>query len=457
MIEELLLSANPYGCRAAAISEGRPVAFFVESASRPSRVGDIHLAQVRRAMPGIDASFVELGDGTTAFVRRPPRGRETALIVQIVADAHREKAPRASTDIALAGRFVIYRPAASGSAVSRRVAGHAGAKARLDALRSLDLTEGGFTLRRAALDVDTEPILLEARRLAARWCAVREAAAEGAAPRRLLSAGGLFARLARDIVQPNRTRLVVEPPTTMESLALGGDGDRPDLDGIVRAHDGHGALFDRYDCAGRFAAALEPEVLLPSGGRLIIEECRALTAIDVDSASQAPQGGRGADLRRVREEAIGAVADATRLRNLSGLIVIDLPGQGASAREVQALGRALAADRTPCRVLGATDGGLLEFRRQRVGESLLDALTEPVPGTHGGRRARLDSAAFEAAQAAAAAIRSGARAVTLRAGPPMIARLTAPGEGALAGWLGASVDYETDRSMARGHVEVVAT
>ena len=133
--------------------------------------------------------------------------------------------------------------------------------------------------------------------------------------------------------------------------------------------------------------------MLPGGARLTIEETRALCAIDVDTSQAASAAAA---------ETAEAAGREILLRNLSGLIAIDFAGRGGTRRreaQIGALKRALAADRTPHRVLGVTAGGVVEVNRQRLGPSLRQALTEPAASAFGGRRLRLEAKAHEAAAA----------------------------------------------------------
>lgn len=439
--DELLVSASPCGMRAAAVADGRPVAFYIETLARPSRLGDVHMARVLGRMTGIGACVLDIGGGEEAFLPNARSiGAEGApLIVQVVGDARGEKRARVTRTPALAGRYAAFRPGADGVVFSRRLR-DANTKR---ALAGIDAPGGALTVRAAAA-ARPEAVPAAAATLAARWREIEDDAGRDAAPRRLWHAGGLLGRLLRDVAPPGTARIPIDDEATFaRAQALTAD-EAPDLAPALSFAPASPPLFERHDCAGRLAAALEPEVVLPGGARLTIEETRALCAIDVDTSQAADAAAA---------ETAAACGREIVLRNLGGLIAIDFAGRGgARRREAQlgALRRALAPDRTPHRVLGVSAGGLVEINRRRLGPSLLEALTEPAGGPLGGRRARLDAVAHEAAQACRREAASGARALTLRAAPALLEALSAPGEDALARWVGVPLTLVPDAARPHG-------
>ena len=461
VVDELLIGASPYGIRAAAVAGGRPAAFFIESCARPSRIGDVHVARPRGAMTGIDACIVDIGGGEEAFL--PGAGAfgsdGAPPIVQIVCDAYEGKRARVTRKPVLAGRYTVFRPGGPGEqggpggpgghgvAVSRRLRDPQVRRALRAALDGSDALGGSLTIRAAAA-ARPDAVADAAARLAARWQEIATHARRDRTPRRLWHGGGLLGRLLRDVAPPATARIVIDDEAVLARARTLAAGEAPDLAAALASSAGDGppaaALFERHDCAGRLAAALDPVVVLPGGARLTIEETRALSAIDVDT-------GQAADAAAA--ETAAAVGREIVLRNLAGLIAIDFAGRGnARHREVQlaALRRALERDRTPHRVLGVTAGGLVEVNRQRLGPSLRQALTEATDGAFAGRRLRLEAAAHEAADAARRETASGARALTLRAAPALLEALAAPGEGVLERWLGVRLTLVPEPARPHG-------
>ncbi len=456
MTDELFITASPYGTRAAAIAEGEPVAFFIESAGLPSRIGDLHLARPLRRMRGIGACVVDIGDGEEAFL--PAAGTaavsgDAPFIVQITCDAYEGKRARVTRRPVLASRLAVFRPGANGLAFSRRLRAPSTRRALKAALAEAGTPGGALTIREAAAGVRPDQVQAAAAMLAARWRSLEAAARRDRAPRRLWDADGLLGRLLRDVAGPGATRIVIDDGAVLDRARGLAALEAPDLEPALIAHDPATPalperaalpLFEHHDCAGRLAAALDPVVTLPDGARLTIEETRALSAIDVDTDRAAAA---------VARDTAAAAGREIRRRNLGGLIAIDFAGRGSArsrGTQITALKRALEVDRTPHRVLGVTAGGLVEVNRQRLGPSVREALTEPARDALGGRVPRLDAAAHDAAHAARCEMARGARRLTLRAAPALLDALAAPGGDVLERWLGAALTPVPDPALPRG-------
>ena len=451
-IDELLITASPYGMRAAAVATGRPVAFFIEPRAKPSRIGDLHVARPLGRMKGIDACIVDIGEGEEAFLQgaRSLDADGAQPIVQIVCDAYEGKRARVTRRPVLAGRFATFRPGGRGLAFSRCLRDPKARRALAAALDEVEAPGGALTIR-AAAGACPDEVPAAAAAPAARWEEALASAKRDRTPRRLWQGGGLLGRLLRDVAAPGTTSIAIDDRALLDRAGTLAAREAPDLTPALSyagAAPPAGPLFERHDCAGRLAAALEPEVVLPGGARLTIEETRALCAIDVDTSQTADAAAA---------ETAGAAGREIVLRNLGGLIAIDFAGRGGTRHrtaQLAALGRALKADRTPHRVLGVTAGGVVEVNRQRLGPSLRQALTEPTSGAFGGRRLRLDAAAHEAADAARREAASGAQALTLRAASAFLETLAAPGDGVLERWLGIPLTLIADPARPHGRFSI---
>ena len=449
MGDELLITASPYGMQAAAVAGGRPVSFFVEWSASPSRIGDVHVARPLGRMAGIDACIVDIGAGEEAFLQgaRTLDGDGGSPIVQVVCDAYEGKRARVTRKPALAGRYAVFSPGGRGLTFSRRLRDPQ-IKRTLSAMLDEAGAPGGSLTIRSAAAVSPDAVPTEVAALAARWREIETAARRDRTPRRLRHTGGLLGRLLRDVASAETALIAIDDHAVLERARTLAANEAPDLAPAISYEGGAAVaatpLFERHDCAGRLQAALAPEVVLPGGARLTIEETRALTAIDVDTSQAAAA---------VAAETAEAAGREIVLRNLGGLIAIDFAGRGGTRRreaQLKALKGALADDRTPHRVLGVTAGGVVEINRQRLGPSLRQALTEPAGGAFGGRRMRLEAIAHEAAHAARREAASGACALTLSAAPALLKTLAAPGEDALARWLGIPVTLVPDPAQPHG-------
>ena len=151
MIDELLITASPYGMRAAAVAGGRPLAFFIETSARPSRIGDLHVARPLGRMRGIDACVVDIGEGEEAFLQgaRAFDADGASPVVQVVCDAYEGKRARVTRRPVLAGRFATFRPGGRGLTFSRRLRDPEARRALGAALDEVEVPGGAVTIRAA--------------------------------------------------------------------------------------------------------------------------------------------------------------------------------------------------------------------------------------------------------------------------------------------------------------------
>lgn len=322
-LERLLIACGPGERRLVGLAGERVVAFAIERLSHPDRVGEVHLARVVSVVPGLAGAFVALADATQAF-----------LPAEEADPARNDGAPvRPISALLREGEAVVVR-------VVRAAIGGKGPRVTARVERAL----------REAGTSRTAPVLLHAAPpLAA------QRLADGETPARIVADDTDHALALRAAVPALAERIVIHR------------GPAPLLDEAIEAE---------------LAALAEPVVEIAPGLRLRIAITPALTAIDVDVS-----GGAGREAARRRREtanrtALAEIARQVVLRNLSGVIAIDLAGLpgGRGAREAlrQVAEAAFADDPLAARVLGFSRAGLLEVVRPRIRPPLAEVLGTPV-------------------------------------------------------------------------------
>lgn len=426
-IDELLCRRRADGLELALVQGGRLVAFDVspDRPEDPAEEGAVLLGRIERHAPELEAAFVGIGGARPGFLRfadmpgdaaarpdgarpggpRPGAGR--MVMVQVVRRARGDKAPRLTMKIELPGRFLALRPCETGLEMPPAL--DEAARERLAALLGEAAAEAGIRLRPAAAGADEARLTAELHRLRAQWAALRERA-ERTPPSVavVMAAPDPLHRALREHGGGLR-RIMVEDRLTARRLSalLEAWGD----DVPVEVVAGELPIFETHDIAGQIEAALAAELPLPSGGRLLFEPGRTLTAIDVDSgtggagaapggavpagtlaggaAAGATGGGRTAAgtggagrLLAVNLEAAEVIARQLRLRNIGGLIVIDFITLRAAAdrrRVLERLAAALADDPAAPQVMGWTRAGLVEVTRARAGRPLAAHFASSMP------------------------------------------------------------------------------
>ena len=379
-IDRLVCHVLPKAFLMALVSDGRLAELQVVRRDKPSRVDGIFLGRLERVMTDLDAAFVDIGIGRAGFLRAedrpgsdgwPPPG--APLLVQVRNDGEGDKGPRLSMNVAVSGRYLVYRPNGSGVTFSRRIEG----ESERDRLKAHveGLLEGGIVLRTAAAGATAEVLRADATSVLERWEKIRRLALDIQPPADLSSrVPGERDPIAHALRDHGATleEVIIDDRTMARTLQ-----DQMDRLGEkirVRWHNGSMPAFDIDDVAGQIDTALAQRIALESGVEVLFEPGETLCAVDVDSAGAGGRQGRAP--RRpveVNLEAAPAIAQQLRLRNIAGAVVIDfVTMRSAYDRDkVQAaLAEALAADPVPTQIYGFTRLGLFELTRARRGPTL---------------------------------------------------------------------------------------
>lgn len=374
----ILIEISPGETRAAIVDgKDRLAELLIERQDRPPLEGGIHLGRVTRVEPSLNGAFVTLEGAEDGFLRRSKGLHEgQAVIVQVTREPAGHKGPTLTDRPSIVGRFLALTPGRDDVTFARGL-GNGRRRAQLETLaaRLLSIAGCGFAIRAAAAQADDDFLSAEARRLRGDWAAIQQAAEAEKAPACLRAAPGLIETVLRD--RQGNVVLIDDPVGYRRAEALVQDR-LPDWRGLLERHNERTPLFETYGIAEDVDAVCERSVSLPDGLRLTFDPVEALTAIDVDSGAG---GRRTADdaILRANRTALTEVARQIRLRNLSGLIVVDflnMRRKTVRSEFLQAARRAFRDDPVQVDVLGLTAAGLLELTRRRIAPPLHERLIE---------------------------------------------------------------------------------
>lgn len=390
MIDEIFSATTSIGTVIALRDAGHTVELIVEPVNARAEVGSVHLGRITRIVPAMNAAFVELGLERAGFLPLPapmdgesPLHAGAAVIVQVAKDAQGGKGAALAYNIAMPGRYLVYAPRQPGISVSRRIAGDA-ERARLEAAMAAIAKPGeGYILRTAAEGASEAALAGDAEELRAAWAEIKRGAARATPPARLWGELDPLARVIRDRGHPGIARIVADNDAALDGARREIGRSLPALAGALDAYRDPIPLLDRFGIMPDIDAALTARVGLPSGGFLYIEPTQALVAVDVNSGRHNADSSSGPNrqpqtILAVNLEAAREIAQQIRLRNLSGLIVIDfvhMTLQDDRNRVIDALRAALAEDPTYARIGGFSPLGLVEIARKRGRPPLHELLT----------------------------------------------------------------------------------
>ena len=308
------------------------------------------------------------------------------ILVQIAKEPIAKKGARITSHIALPGRFLVYMPTVEHVGVSRKIESDS-ERQRLRKLIQLiraeeDIPSGGFIVRTAGVGISEKDLREDVRYLVRTWLDIR-AAAEKSKPASLVHKDlDLVQRILRDQLSDDFAAIRVDSEEEYESIVEFVNRIQPRMLKKVHLYTREEPILEKYGVQAEIDKAIKPRVWLKSGGYLVINQTEALVAIDVNTGKFVGRGsGRLEDtITRTNLEAVDEIVRQIRLRDLGGIIVLDLidmEERRNRQKVMQALQDALRSDKSPTKVLSFNDFGLVIMTRKRVKQSLERTLCSP--------------------------------------------------------------------------------
>jgi ribonuclease G len=428
MSQKMLIESDPHQTRIAVLEADRLTEIFVERTRHRGLVGNVYKGRVTRVLPGMQAAFVDVGLERDAFLyvsdvasdveaieelelgessadEAPPQAQSGVpsidellkpgqeIIVQVVKDPLPNKGARISTHITLPGRYLVLLPSVKHFGVSRRIDDEAERERLLVLLGQLPLAGGGLIVRTVGEGKGREQFESDLEYLSRLWEKVRQRSAKVSAPTLLHQDLDLALRVVRDLLGQDFSVLWVDGEETYERIVEFLDQVQPSLVSKVRLFRQEATLFEQFGIEEQIEAALLSKVWLKSGGYIVINPTEALVAIDVNTGRFIGRSNLEETVLQTNLEAVQEIVRQIRLRDLGGIIVIDLIDMVEEKHRDQvfaSLDKELRKDRAKTKLLAISEFGLVEVTRKRSRANLERLLTQPCPYCSG--RGRIKSA-----------------------------------------------------------------
>lgn len=400
----ILIDVNPYRTRVALLENGLPVEFYFERRDKKRLVGNIYKGRVQNVLPGMFASFIEINEERNAFLYagdiKPGNGLLEGeqiegemtpsmicdiirvgqdIMVQIVKEPIGTKGARASTQISLPGRTLVFMPTVDFIGISKRISDDAERK-RLKKIVSDMLPEGtGVIVRTAAEGLDEDLIKQDLNSLLEEWEQINRRFSSGKAPCLIHKEGSLLFRTARDMLGGNVKSVMINDRVQYDLLCRIAD---PAIKDRIELNESAGDLFAYMNIDGALDAALSRKVWLKSGAYIVIDQTEALTSIDVNTGKYVGSYSLEKTIVETNKEAAAEIARQLRLRDIGGIVIIDFIDMlDPRDREavIYSLNEALKCDSTKTVVLGMTGLGLVEVTRKKLGTNISSWLQQSCP------------------------------------------------------------------------------
>lgn len=387
--------------RVALLEGDRLMEIYYGHPSQEKLVGNIYRGRVEDVLPGLGSAFVDIGERRSLFLSRNElndrllneRGVKpwqsdvpiTKILTQgqmITLQVRREgignKNPQGTTKISLPGRFWVYLPNEERLGVSRRVENVRDQRRIRKIARALRRPHEGMIARTASKWASDEDLERDFRLLVETWDGVKVVAEKASKARLLYKGMGLVQTVLRDRLDPDTGGIIVDSPffrekilSFLDYMQMSSYKDR------IRTHDGKEALFTKYRVEEQIQKSLSRRVALAGGGSVVIDETEALIAIDVNTGSDVRHRNQHAAILNTNLEAAEEIARQLRLRQISGIIIVDFVDM-ENPRDVNQVIEKVKAelknDRVSADFVDMTALGLVEITRKRQGESLADML-----------------------------------------------------------------------------------
>ncbi len=430
MKTELIIRSNSSDIDFALLRDGRLVELNKEVSGNKFSVGDVFLAKIGKVMTGLNAAFVNVGypkDGflhyhdlgpqvlsLNKFIKKVSTGKFKEftlknfrfiddidkdgsindvlksgqnLLVQIVKEPISTKGPRISSELSIAGRYLVLVPFSNRVSVSQKI-GDNKEKERLKKLAKSIKPKGfGLILRTVAQGKKVAELDKDLQNSLDRWKTLCKRIANTNTPSKVLSELDRASSILRDVMNDSFTSIVTNDESLEIEIKEYLQNIYPEKENIVRRHKSAVPIFEKYGIERQIKTSFGKTVSMSKGAYLVIEHTEALHVIDVNSGNRSNKAKNQEETAlEVNLIAATEIARQLQLRDMGGIIVVDfIDMKSAENRQklYQHLRDAMALDRTKHKILPPSKFGLVQITRQRVRPELEIKTSEPNPNKNG--------------------------------------------------------------------------
>ncbi|MCK4812663.1 MAG: Rne/Rng family ribonuclease [Candidatus Marinimicrobia bacterium] len=408
MKRNIYISETSLESRIAIMEEKQLVEFYIETPEDVSSVGNIYYATVENVQQGIHAAFLDIGIGQNGFlgfseaqeIASYVNGRWKVkqfsgakdfhkgqrILVQILKDAYANKGPRLTTDIAIPGRFVVLTPFHDIIGISKKIKNPRRRSKLKEIAKALKPERLGLIIRTVAEGKKESNIKQDIKQLLSSWGQIENTIKNNNdTPIEVYKSESMSSSVIRDLFTNDVESVIVDNKRKFRAIQNYVKDFDSELSERVFFHK-DGSLFGTYRITAETDKLLRRKVWLKSGGHLIIDHTEAMFVIDVNSGRYIGNKEQEKNILKINLEAAVEIARQLRLRDISGLIVIDFIDMLISENRknlVRTFKEELTKDRASVSVSDLSRYGLLEMTRERIRLSVMFSLSDECPMCHG--------------------------------------------------------------------------
>ena len=430
MVKELIINSTPSGVNIALLQDKQLVELNKEQINNNYAVGDIYMGRIKKIMPGLNAAFVDVGYEKDAFLHYLDLGPQVQSLlklskvvrsnsfkdhlldhfqketdidksgkisdvlvknqlipVQIAKEPISTKGPRLSSDLSIAGRFVVLVPFSDVISISKKI------RSNTERTRLKKIVEGikpknfGVIIRTVSEKKGVTEIQKDLLDLISKWESFMKKMPTTEPSKRILGEMGRASTILRDILNDEFANIYVDDQSIYEEIKSYVHEISPELDKIVKLYKGKEPIFDHFGIDKQIKGSFGRTVNLPGGAYLVVEHTEALHVIDVNSGNRnASPENQEQNAFMVNKEAAKEIARQLRLRDMGGIVVIDFIDMHKAPNRKDLfdyLRAEMNYDRAKHTILPPSKFGLVQITRQRVRPEMNIITVEKCPSCNG--------------------------------------------------------------------------
>jgi len=430
LIKELIIDSSPNGATIALLQDKQLVELHKEQISNNYTVGDIYLGRIKKIMPSLNAAFVDVGYEKDAFLHYLDLGPQVQSLlkltkqvrsggyqsklldgfklesdinkggkiseilsknqlipVQIAKEPISTKGPRLSSDLSIAGRYVVLVPFSEAISISKKIKSNTERNRLRKVVESIKPKHFGVIIRTVSEGKGVEELQKDLLDLISKWELFITKLPSVEPSKKVLGEIGRTSTILRDILNPDFQHIYVNDNSMFDEIRSYIHEISPDMESIVRMHKHKEPIFEHFGIDKQIKGAFGKTVNLAGGAYLVIEHTEALHVIDVNSGNRtASKENQEENAYQVNKEAAKEIARQLRLRDMGGIVVIDFIDmhKPQNRKELFDYLRAeMLYDRAKHTILPPSKFGLVQITRQRVRPEMNIVTSEVCPTCNG--------------------------------------------------------------------------
>ena len=362
---------------------------YEENENNKTIEGNIYIGKVQNILSGLQAAFVDLGNGKNAFIHlkdilpkrnivEEPKLDESEknlkikdyvktgmpIIVEVKRDETSNKGARVSTHISLKGRFIVYMPNATFVTVSQKITDKTKREELVDITKKYLPENTGAIIRTVSENATEEQIKEDIQKQVEKWEKIKKMEVE-TYPKEIFNAGGIIKKIIIDLADNKLDRIVVNTEAMKNKV----NEILEEIDKKIEVVYTKENILDWYNIRKELQGASNRKVWLKNGGFITIDKTEALTAVDVNSGKFVGKNNLEETIFQVNEQAANEIAKQIRLRDIAGIILIDFIDMYTDEHKkkiINIMKEKTKADRSRVQIEEFTKLNLLELTRKHI-------------------------------------------------------------------------------------------